>query len=192
MVSNSSFNKHVSSSNDNNSGPVPGQPIVLIGLMGVGKSSVGKKLAVRLNLPFIDADEAIEKAHDLTVNEIFAKYGEPYFRDGERRVIDRLMDGTAKVIATGGGAFMQEETRKLILEKACSVWIDADIDTLVERVGRRNTRPLLRGKNPKTVLSELANERNPFYAMANLRVISDDVPHDTMVDRILDALGISS
>ena len=167
------------------------RPIVLVGLMGVGKSSVGKKLALRLSLPFVDADDAIEEAHDLSISEIFDKFGEPYFRDGERRVIARLMDGRPKVIATGGGAFMQAETRALILDHAYSIWIDANIDTLVARVARRNSRPLLIGRDPAQVLGELAAVRNPIYAEANLRVQSDDVPHDVMVDRIIDALTIA-
>lgn len=164
------------------------RPIVLVGLMGVGKSSVGKKLAQRLSLPFVDADDAIEEAHDLSIAEIFAKFGEPYFRDGERRVIARLMDGRPKVIATGGGAFMQDETRALILEYAHSVWIDASIETLVQRVARRNTRPLLVGRDPGEVLRDLAAVRNPVYALADVRVESDDVPHEVMVERIIAAL----
>lgn len=165
------------------------RPIVLVGLMGVGKSSVGKKLAQRLHLPFVDADEAIEEAHYLSIAEIFEKFGEAYFRDGERRVIARLLDGKPKVIATGGGAFVQNETRALIKSGARSIWIDADIDTLVDRVSRRNTRPLLIGRNPADVLRELAEKRNPLYAEADIRVQSNDVPHDVMVDRILAALS---
>lgn len=165
------------------------RPIVLVGLMGVGKSSVGKKLAQRLSLPFVDADDAIEEAHDLSIAEIFEKFGEPYFRDGERRVIARLMDERPRVIATGGGAFMQVETRALILQNAYSVWIDASIETLVQRVARRNTRPLLIGRDPAQVLRDLAAVRNPIYTLADLRVESDDVPHDVMVDRIIAALG---
>jgi shikimate kinase len=165
------------------------RPIVLVGLMGVGKSSVGRKLAHRLSLPFIDADDAIEEAHDLSIAEIFAKFGEPYFRNGERRVITRLLDERPHVIATGGGAFMQAETRALILKNAFSIWIDANIDTLVQRVARRNTRPLLIGRDPGQVLSELAAARNPIYAEADLRVESDDVPHEVMVDRIIAALS---
>lgn len=165
------------------------RPVVLVGLMGVGKSSVGKKLAQRLHLPFIDADDAIEAAHDLTISEIFEKFGEAYFRDGERRVIARLLDGRPKVVATGGGAFVQDETRALIKRDAYSVWIDANIETLVDRVSRRNTRPLLIGRNPADVLRELAEKRNPLYAEADFRVMSDDVAHDVMVDRILNALS---
>jgi shikimate kinase len=164
------------------------RPIVLVGLMGVGKSSVGRKLAQRLSLPFVDADDAIEEAHDLSIAEIFEKFGEPYFRDGERRVIARLMDERPRVIATGGGAFMQGETRALILKHAFSIWIDASIDTLVNRVARRNSRPLLIGRDPGQVLRELAVVRNPVYAQADLRVQSDDVPHEVMVDRIIAAL----
>lgn len=165
------------------------RPIVLVGLMGVGKSSVGRKLALRLNLPFIDADDAIEEAHHLSITEIFAKFGEGYFRDGERRVIARLLDGRPKVIATGGGAFVQDETRALIKAGAHSVWIDADIETLVDRVSRRSTRPLLIGRDPAEVLRQLAEKRNPLYAEADIHVMSNDVAHDIMVDRILNALS---
>ena len=115
----------------------PTRPIVLVGLMGVGKTTIGKRLAARLDLPFVDADHAIEEAAGLSIAEIFEKFGEPHFRDGERRVISRLVDGTPKIIATGGGAFMQDETRRLILEKATAIWLDADIDILAERVRRR-------------------------------------------------------
>ncbi|MCJ8157625.1 shikimate kinase [Sphingomonas sp. LaA6.9] len=166
--------------------PLP--PIVLVGLMGVGKSTVGKRLATRLDIPFVDADHEIEVAADLTISEIFERYGEGHFRDGERRVIARLIDGSPKVIATGGGAFMQEETRALILERALAIWLDADIPVLAQRVGRRDTRPLLRNKDPETVLAELAAVRNPIYALAPIHVRSQPSPHDITVDRILQAL----
>mgnify|MGYP001950985101 CR=1 FL=1 len=161
------------------------RPIVLVGLMGVGKSSVGRRLARRLRLPVTDADEAIEQAHDLSISEIFARFGEDYFRDGERRVIQRLMDGKPRVIATGGGAFCQDETRDLILNQAISVWIDADIDTLVERVSRRDTRPLLKNRDAREVLTDLANQRNPHYSQADIHVMSDQLPPEKMVDRIV-------
>lgn len=166
--------------------PLP--PIVLVGLMGVGKSTVGKRLAIRLDIPFVDADHEIETAADLTISEIFERYGEAHFRDGERRVIARLIDGSPTVIATGGGAFMQEETRTLILERALAIWLDADIPVLAQRVGRRDTRPLLRDKDPETVLAELAAVRNPIYALAPVHVRSQPSPHDITVDRILEAL----
>lgn len=166
-----------------------GQPIVLIGLMGAGKSTVGRRLAGRLGVPFVDADTAIEQAAGMTVAEIFATYGEQYFRDGERRVIARLMDGSPKVIATGGGAFVNEETRTLILAEALAIWLDASIDVLVERVRKRGHRPLLVGKDPAKVLRELAAVRNPLYAQAPIRVPSNNVPHDMTVKAILEAIG---
>lgn len=162
--------------------------IVLVGLMGVGKTTIGKRLAQRLNLPFVDADHEIEEAAGLTVSEIFARFGEAEFRDGERRVIARLIDGRPKVVATGGGAFMNDATRALILKEANAVWIDADIDMLAERVGRRDNRPLLAGKDPKKVLADLAAVRNPIYALAPIHVRSRQGPHDMTVDSILKAL----
>lgn len=164
------------------------RPVVLVGLMGVGKSSVGKRLARRLRLPFVDADEAIEQAHDLSITEIFEKFGETYFRDGERRVISRLFDGRPQVVATGGGAFCNDETRALILKKALSIWIDADVDTLVSRVSRRDTRPLLKDKDPYEVLSRLKEQREPFYEQADIKVMSDNLPPEKMVDRIVRAI----
>jgi shikimate kinase len=162
------------------------RPIVLIGLMGAGKSTVGKRLAARLHLPFVDADHEIEVAAGCTVSEIFARFGEAQFRDGERRVIARLIDGRPKVIATGGGAFMQDETRALILEKATAIWLDADIDVLAERVGRRDgSRPLLKDRDPRDVLRELAAIRNPVYALAPIHVRSQPLPHDAAVGAIL-------
>ena len=166
-----------------------GKPIVLVGLMGVGKSTVGRRLAARLNLPFADADAEIESAAGMTVAEIFEKFGEPYFRDGERRVIARLVDGTPKVIATGGGAFVNDETRRLILAQAIAVWLDASPDVLADRVRRRDTRPLLRGRDAHQVLSELAAVRNPIYAEAPIRIASDRTPHETTVAAILRAIG---
>jgi shikimate kinase len=164
------------------------RPVVLVGLMGVGKSTVGRRLAARLALPFVDADTEIERAAGMSIAEIFERYGEPYFRDGERRVIARLIDGTPKVIATGGGAFINDETRALILDRAIAVWLDADIDTLVERTGRRNHRPLLRDRNAREVLTELAARRNPIYAQAPIHVESRPAPHDATVRAILAAL----
>ncbi|UZW56851.1 shikimate kinase [Sphingobium sp. JS3065] len=164
-------------------------PIVLVGMMGVGKSTVGRRLAARLGVGFVDADEEIEKAAGMTITEMFDRYGEAYFRDGERRVIARLMDGVPKVIATGGGAFMQEETRVLILENALAIWLDADIDTLVDRVSRREGRPLLKGKDPRAVLTELAAIRNPVYALCPIHVKSAAAPHDVAVDSIMEQLS---
>lgn len=170
--------------------PWDGKPIVLVGLMGAGKSTVGRRLAHRLNLAFVDADAEIEAASGLTVAEIFDRFGEAYFRDGERRVIARLIDGTPKVIATGGGAFINEHTRALILETATAIWLDADPAVLAERVRRRDTRPLLRDRDPHAVLTELAAVRNPIYAMAPIRIASYHAPHDATVIAILKALGL--
>jgi shikimate kinase len=165
-----------------------GKPIVLVGLMGAGKTTVGRRLAQKLNLPFVDADAEIETAAGMTISDIFDRYGEAYFRDGERRVIGRLVDGTPKVIATGGGAFIQDQTRELILEQAIAVWLDAEPAVLADRVRRRDTRPLLRGKDPEVTLTELAAIRNPFYAMAPIRVQSVAAPHDATVNAILKAI----
>ena len=162
--------------------------IVLIGLMGVGKTAVGKRLAHHLRLPFVDADHEIELAAGMTISEIFERFGEAHFRDGERRVIARLIDGTAKVIATGGGAFMNEETRALILKETIAVWIDADIATLADRVSRRDNRPLLKGRNAFEVLSELAKVRNPVYALAPIHIKSQSSPHDDTVAAIVRAI----
>jgi shikimate kinase len=165
------------------------RPIVLIGLMGVGKSTIGRRLAVRLGIEFVDADQEIEHAAGLSISEIFEKYGEDHFRDGERRVLARLIDGHAKVIATGGGAFMNEATRALILEKALAVWIDADINILAERVSRRDTRPLVKGKDAKAVLTSLAKVRNPIYRLAKIHVRSETAPSEATVDAIMKQLS---
>ncbi len=165
-----------------------GRPIVLVGMMGVGKSTIGRRLANRLGYTFADADEEIEEAANMSVSEIFAEFGEPYFRDGERRVIARLIERERIVIATGGGAFCQEDTRDLILDQAISVWLDAPIATLVERVARRDTRPLLKDRDPETVLTDLMAERRAHYACASLRVLSDNGPHERTVNAILKAL----
>ena len=164
------------------------RPIVLVGMMGAGKSTVGRKLAQMLDLPFCDADEEIERAAQLTIAEIFDKFGEAYFRGGERRVMARLVQEGPGVIATGGGAFCQDETRRLILDKAVAVWLDSDVDTLAERVGRKDTRPLLRGGDPREILSRLRAEREPYYSQAHLHVVSGPGPHQNTVLRILEAL----
>ncbi|THD36814.1 MAG: shikimate kinase [Sphingomonas sp.] len=169
-----------------------GKPIVLVGLMGVGKSTVGRRLAARLGVPFADADHEIEAAADMTIGEIFEKFGEPYFRDGERRVIARLVDGTPKVIATGGGAFINGETRAMILKQAIAIWLDAPPHVLADRVKRRDTRPLLRNRDPHQVLAELAAVRNPIYAQAPIRIASDQAPHESAVVAILKAIGWSA
>jgi shikimate kinase len=163
--------------------------IVLVGLMGAGKSTVGRRLAKRLGLPFADVDQEIEAAAGLTIAEIFERHGETHFRNGERRALARLIDGPPKVIATGGGAFMDDGTRALILERCIAIWLDAEAETLAERVGRRDHRPLLRGKDPLALLRGLAEIRNPVYAEAHLTVRGDALPHEQTVDRIVEALA---
>ena len=169
--------------------PSPDRCIVLVGLMGAGKSTVGRRLAKRLGLPFVDSDEEIERAAARTIGEIFDRFGEASFRDGERRVIARLLDGPAKVLATGGGAFMDERTRALMLERCTVIWLDADVPTLADRVSRRGGRPLLRDKDPAEVLERLAAARNPVYAEAHIHIHSRTAPHEQAVDRIVEALG---
>ena len=164
------------------------RPIVLVGLMGVGKSTVGRRLAAMLGTGFIDADDEIERAADRSIAEIFDAHGEPYFREGERRVIARLMEERHGVIATGGGAFVNAETRRLILETAVAVWLDCDIDTLVERTSRRNTRPLLQKGNPREILTGLKDQRGAAYAEAQIHVVTDDGPHQETVVRIVEAI----
>ncbi|BBC72857.1 shikimate kinase [Altererythrobacter sp. B11] len=164
------------------------RPIVLVGMMGVGKSTIGRKLAQLLGLSFTDADDEIEKAAQMAIAEIFEQFGEAYFRDGERRVIARLMDGGPSVIATGGGAFVQADTRELILQRGLAIWLDSDVDTLVERVGRKDSRPLLRGGDPREIMARLKAEREPAYSAAPIKVMSDAGPHGETVNRILKAL----
>ncbi|AWW74524.1 shikimate kinase [Erythrobacter sp. KY5] len=164
------------------------KPIVLVGLMGAGKSTVGRRLSTMLRRDFVDADDAIEEAAQRSIPEIFDEFGEAYFRDGERRVIARLIEENHGVIATGGGAFVDPETRALILEQAIAVWIDCDIDTLVERTSRRNTRPLLRQGDPKRILSDLFSKREPFYRQAQVRVLSEDGPHKDTASAIIEAI----
>ena len=169
--------------------PAAGRTIVLVGMMGAGKSTLGRRLATRLRLPFVDADHEIERACGFTVQEMFDRFGEAAFRDGERRVIARLIAGTQKVVATGGGAFMQDETRQLILDRGLAVWLKADIDVLVDRVSRREGRPLLKGRDPREVLTELAAIRDPVYALAPIHVHSQPLPHEATVNQILKAIG---
>lgn len=163
--------------------------IVLVGLMGAGKSTVGKRLAKRLGMAFVDSDDEIERAADRSIAEIFDEFGEASFRDGERRVIARLITGKPKVIATGGGAFLNSETRALILGRCIAIWLDADVEILAERVARRDSRPLLRDQEPLPVLRGLAGARNPIYAEAHLHIRSQPAPHERAVERILEALG---
>lgn len=164
------------------------KPVVLVGLMGVGKTTVGRRLAAQLGCRFVDSDAAIEEAARLSVSEIFDAFGEAYFRDGERRVIARLLSEGPGVIATGGGAFCQTETRELILGQALVIWLDCDVETLVERTGRRDTRPLLRGADRREVLARLAEQRRPLYAEAHVHIRAGTGPHTRTVGAIIEAL----
>jgi len=163
--------------------------IVLVGMMGMGKSTIGRRMAARLKLPFVDADTEIEVAHaGMTIPEIFERHGEPYFRDGEARVIARLLDGEPIVLATGGGAFMREETRSRIAAKAISIWLKADHDVIMRRVRRRADRPLLQTADPEGTVTRLLTEREPIYGRADLTIASRDVPHDRIVDETIETL----
>jgi len=162
--------------------------VVLVGMMGAGKSTIGRRLAARLSLPFVDADTEIEAAAGMTIPEIFEVHGEPHFRDGEARVIARLLDAGPAVLATGGGSFMREETRRRIGEKAVSIWLKADPDVIMRRVKRRADRPLLQTVDPAATVSRLISEREPIYQHADLTIASREVPHDKIVDECLDAL----
>lgn len=172
------------------SGPLPAVPrtIALVGLMGAGKSCIGRLLAAALDLPFVDADKEIEAAAGCSVEDIFTAHGEAAFRDGERRVLARLLTQPKMVLATGGGAFMDPETRKLILDRATSVWLRADVDLLVRRTARRNNRPLLKRGDPREILSRLIQERYPVYAEADVAVDSVDGPPEMTLARVLDGL----
>ena len=162
--------------------------IVLIGMMGAGKSTVGRRLAARLGLSFVDADVEIEAAAGMSIPDIFAAHGEQYFRDGEVRVIARLLEGAPCVIATGGGAWLRAETRERIRAKAVSIWLKADPDVLLRRVKRRSDRPLLQNTDPAQTIEKLVGERYPLYAEADLTILSRDVPHDRIVDECIGAL----
>ena len=163
--------------------------IVLVGLMGAGKSNIGRRLAARLHLPFIDADTEIETAAGETIEEIFQRYGEPYFRSGERRVIARLLDQPSHILATGGGAFMDPATRAIIARRGVSVWLRADIEVLLARVSRRSNRPLLKEGNPRAVLAELIDRRYPVYAEADITIDSGEGPPDLTATRTIAALA---
>jgi shikimate kinase len=164
--------------------------IVLVGMMGVGKSSVGRRLAARLAIPFTDADSEIEKAAGMTIAEIFARHGEPYFRSGEARVIARLLEGGPQVLATGGGAFMNSDTRALIKLKGISIWLHAEFDVLLRRTSkRRGDRPLLHTDDPPETLRKLLAEREPTYALADLTVQSREVAHDAIVADLMTVLA---
>lgn len=164
--------------------------VVLVGMMGAGKSSVGRRLAARLAIPFIDADNEIEKAAGMTIAEIFSTHGEPYFRAGETRVIARLLESGPQVLATGGGAFMNPETRAAIRAKGISVWLRATLEVLNRRIKRRGDRPLLKNADPVETLRRLIDERYPIYAEADFTVESRDVPHETIVDEIVEGLRV--
>lgn len=166
-----------------------GRSIVLVGLMGAGKTTVGRRLAQRLGLPFLDADVEIEKAAAQTIPEIFAEHGEAYFRDGERRVISRLLAEGPLVLATGGGAFMNAATRARIAEHGLSIWLKADLATLMSRVRRKSNRPLLNNPDPEGTMRRLIDERYPVYAGADLTIFSGEGSHETVVDDIVAALA---
>lgn len=162
--------------------------VALVGLMGAGKSAIGKRLALRLGLPFVDADEEIERAAGCSVTEFFERYGEAEFRSGERRVIARLLDGPPHVLSTGGGAFMDAGTRTLMREKAVTVWLRAELDVLYDRVRKRSHRPLLRQGDPREVLSRLMAVRYPVYAEADLMVESTAQPAERTTEQVIEAL----
>lgn len=162
--------------------------IVLVGMMGAGKSSVGRRLAKALNLPFVDADAEIEKAAGMSITDIFGKHGEPEFRAGERRVVSRLLDDQPAVIATGGGAWMDDSTREKVAARGVSVWLKAEIDVLLKRVKKRGGRPLLKTGDPEQIITDLLAVRSPVYQQADVTVISREVPHEVMVAETLDQL----
>ncbi|MBI5261035.1 MAG: shikimate kinase [Bradyrhizobium sp.] len=162
--------------------------IVLVGMMGAGKSTIGRRLAARLHLPFVDADTEIEAAAGMKIPEIFELHGEPHFRDGEARVIARLLEGGPAVLATGGGSFMREETRQRIKAKAVSIWLRADAEVIMRRVRRRSDRPLLQTADPEGTVARLLSEREPVYQNADLTISSRDVPHDKIVEECIEAL----
>lgn len=163
--------------------------LVLIGLMGAGKSAIGRRLGKRLGLRFVDADKEIEAAAGKTINEIFADHGEAYFRDGERRVIARLLGEGPVVLATGGGAYMNAETRAEIAKRGVSIWLKADLDVLMERVSRRDTRPLLKAGDPREIMRQLMDARYPVYAGADITIESRNVPHEIIVEEIVEAIA---
>src|ERR1700736_1504898 len=162
--------------------------VVLVGMMGAGKSTIGRRLSVRLRLPFLDADSEIQAAAAMSIPDIFETHGEPHFRDGEARVIARLLDNGPAVIATGGGAFIREGTRRRIQDKAVSIWLKADADIIMKRVKRRADRPLLQTADPAATIGRLIEEREPVYQQPDLTIWSRDVPHEKIVDECVDAL----
>jgi shikimate kinase len=162
--------------------------VVLIGMMGAGKSTIGRRLSVRLRLPFLDADSEIEAAAGMSIPDVFETHGEPHFRDGEARVIARLLDSGPAVIATGGGAFMREETRNRIRDKAISIWLKAEAEIIMRRVRRRADRPLLQTPDPAATVDRLLGEREPVYQNADITIWSRDVPHEKIVEECIEAL----
>jgi shikimate kinase len=162
--------------------------VALVGLMGAGKTSIGRRLAQELTLPFIDADSEIEAAAGQSIEDIFERHGEAHFRDGERRVIARLLDGAPHVLATGGGAFLDPTTRALLRERAIAIWLKADLDILLSRVGRRNHRPLLKQGDKRAILEKLMVERHPIYAEAAITIDSSDGPPEEMVTQVMTRL----
>jgi shikimate kinase len=165
------------------------RPIVLVGLMGAGKTTIGRRLAAKLGLAFVDADQEIEFAAGKTIPEIFADHGEAYFREGERKVIARLLSGGAMILATGGGAFMNDETRENIHKSGVVVWLKADLPLLMKRVKKRSNRPLLKTEDPENVMRRLIEERYPVYSKADVTVESRDVAHSSMVGDVIKALA---
>lgn len=165
-----------------------GRALVLVGLMGAGKTTIGRRLAQALHLDFVDADAEIEEAAGETIPEIFQNHGEAAFRAGEKRVIARLLTNGTHVLATGGGAYMNAETRETIAQKALSIWLHADLDVLMDRVGRRGNRPLLNEENPRAVMEKLISERYPIYAQADLTIDSVEGTHEHVLEKLLIAL----
>jgi len=168
--------------------PRPDRTIALVGLMGAGKSTIGRRLAARLDIPFVDADTEIEAAAGSTIPEIFERHGEAAFRDGERRVIARLLRGKPKVLATGGGAFMNADTRQRLKTRAITIWLRADLNLLMTRVSKRDNRPLLKQGDPRATMERLIAERYPVYATADIVIDSNEGPHEAVVDRIVESL----
>ena len=162
--------------------------VVLVGMMGAGKSTIGRRLALRLRLPFVDADNEIEAAAGMSIPDIFEVHGEPHFRDGEARVIARLLESGPILLATGGGAFMREDTRAKIRDKAISMWLKADADVILRRVKRRADRPLLQNADPAAVIARLIEARHPFYEQTDILIDSRDVPHDKIVEECIETL----